>query len=66
HDAGQFYCLRAESFLKQKKMVMEKTLPLVLPESEVQDIDTEEDWRIAEAKFRALHGEEKGYGTGED
>lgn len=66
HDAGQFYCLRTESFLKQKKMVMEKTLPLVLPESEVQDIDTEEDWRIAEAKFRALHGEEKGYGTGED
>lgn len=66
HDAGQFYGLRVESFLGQKKMVMEKTLPLVLPESEVQDIDTEEDWRIAEAKYRALHGEEKGYGTGED
>lgn len=66
HDAGQFYGLRVESFLEQKKMVMEKTLPLVLPESEVQDIDTEEDWRIAEAKYRALHGEEKGYGTGED
>lgn len=57
HDAGQFYGLRVESFLEQKKMVMEKTLPLVLPESEVQDIDTEEDWRIAEAKYRALHGE---------
>lgn len=66
HDAGQFYGLRVESFLEQKKMVMEKTLPLVLPESEVQDIDTKEDWRIAEAKYRALHGEEKGYGTGED
>ena len=35
---------------------MEKTLPLVLPESEVQDIDTEEDWKIAEAKYRVLHG----------
>lgn len=66
HDAGQFYCLKVERFLEQKKMVMKKTLPLVLPESEVQDIDTEEDWKIAEAKFRALHGEEKGYGTGED
>lgn len=66
HDAGQFYGLRVESFLEQKKMVMEKTLPFVLPESEVQDIDTEEDWRIAEAKFRVLHGEEKGYGSGED
>lgn len=56
HDAGQFYCLRTESFLQQKKMVMERTLPFVLPESEVQDIDTEEDWRIAEAKYRTLHG----------
>ena len=56
HDAGQFYCLRTSSFLQQKKMVMEKTLPLVLPESEVQDIDTEEDWKIAEAKYRVLHG----------
>lgn len=56
HDAGQFYCLRTSSFLQQKKMVMEKTLPFVLPESEVQDIDTEEDWKIAEAKYRVLHG----------
>lgn len=52
HDAGQFYCLRVDSFLKQKKMVMDKTLPLELPEMEVQDIDTEEDWKIAEAKYR--------------
>lgn len=57
HDAGQFYGLRVESFLEQKKMVMAKTIPMELPESEVQDIDTEEDWRIAEAKYRALHGE---------
>lgn len=57
HDAGQFYCIRTSSFMKQKKMVMEKTLPFVLPESEVQDIDTEEDWKIAEAKYRAMHEE---------
>ena len=56
HDAGQFYCLRTSSFLQQKKMVMKKTIPFVLPESEVQDIDTEEDWKIAEAKYRVLHG----------
>lgn len=57
HDAGQFYCLNTERFLQQKKMVMEKTIPMELPESEVQDIDTEEDWKIAEAKYRVLHGE---------
>lgn len=66
HDAGQFYCMKVESFLEQKKMVMEKTLPFELPESEVQDIDTEEDWRIAEAKYKALYGKEKEHGTGED
>ncbi|MDE6064094.1 MAG: pseudaminic acid cytidylyltransferase [Lachnospiraceae bacterium] len=66
HDAGQFYCLKTESFLAQKKLVMAKTVPMELPESEVQDIDTEEDWRIAEAKYKALYGEEKEHGTDKD
>lgn len=57
HDAGQFYCVRTESFLEQRKLVMERTVPMVLPESEVQDIDTEEDWKIAEAKYRAVKKE---------
>lgn len=60
HDAGQFYFLRTESFLEQKSLVMEKTVPLILPETQVQDIDTEEDWRIAEVKFRMLKGEKDG------
>ncbi|MBD5537293.1 MAG: pseudaminic acid cytidylyltransferase [Lachnospiraceae bacterium] len=57
HDAGQFYCLKVDSFQAQKKLVMAKTVPMELPESEVQDIDTEEDWRIAEAKYKTLHEE---------
>lgn len=57
HDAGQFYCVRTGSFLEQRKLVMERTVPMVLPESEVQDIDTEEDWKIAEAKYRAVKKE---------
>lgn len=57
HDAGQFYCLRVSSFLKQKRMVMDKTIPFELPELEVQDIDNAEDWEIAEVKYRILHGE---------
>lgn len=60
HDSGQFYCLKTKSFLEQKGLVMEKTVPLVLPEEEVQDIDTEEDWRIAEMKFRLLRAGESG------
>ncbi len=57
HDAGQFYCVRTKSFLEQKRLVMEKTVPMELPESEVQDIDTEEDWKVAEAKYRAVKKE---------
>lgn len=52
HDAGQFYFLRADCFLEQKALVMKKTVPLEMPETEVQDIDTEEDFRIAEMKYR--------------
>lgn len=55
HDAGQFYCLRTESFGRQQALVMEKTLPFILSELEVQDIDTEEDWKLAEVKYQLLH-----------
>lgn len=51
HDVGQFYCLNGESFRRQGKLVMERTVPLILSEMEIQDIDTEEDWRIAEMKY---------------
>ncbi len=54
HDAGQFYFLKTESFLEQKQMFPLKTVPLVLEELEVQDIDNEVDWKMAEVKFRIL------------
>lgn len=53
-DVGQFYCLNVESFRKQGVLVMDKTVPVVLSELEVQDIDTEEDWKLAELKYRLL------------
>lgn len=56
HDVGQFYCLNRAGFARQKTTVMEKTIPVVLSELEIQDIDTEEDWRVAEAKYRLLRG----------
>ncbi len=55
HDAGQFYCLKVESFMQQKKLVMDKTVPYEQPELAVQDIDTEEDWEIAEVKYKVLN-----------
>ena len=32
HDAGQFYCLRVSSFLAQQNLIMEKTVPMELPD----------------------------------
>lgn len=55
HDCGQFYCLNAEKFLEERRVIMENTLPVFMDEAEVQDIDTPEDWKIAEMKYRILH-----------
>lgn len=54
HDVGQFYCVNVESFREQQVLVMEKTVPLILSELEIQDIDTEEDWKMAELKYQML------------
>jgi pseudaminic acid cytidylyltransferase len=54
HDCGQFYFLRTDDFMISKKLFSEKTIPMIMPESEVQDIDTEEDWKIAEIKYTFL------------
>lgn len=54
HDSGQFYVCRTESFLKEGKVISEKTIPLIMPEEEVQDIDTMSDWVIAEEKYKHL------------
>ena len=56
HDCGQFYLCKTKRFLETKAIVMEKTVPYVIPETEeVQDIDTMSDWEIAEAKYKVLH-----------
>lgn len=54
HDAGQFYACRTEAFLRGMTTDVTDMVPLVLPESEVQDIDTPEDWKLAEQKFLLL------------
>ncbi len=54
HDCGQFYFFKVGSFLKQKTLFMKSTVPLEVPESEAQDIDNEEDWKMAEIKFKLL------------
>lgn len=52
HDSGQFYWLNARSFVQTKKIWTDNTGAIILTEMEVQDIDTAEDWEIAEFKYK--------------
>jgi N-acylneuraminate cytidylyltransferase len=54
HDAGQFYWLKTSAFLEQKLILSRHAVPLFIDEMQAQDIDTEEDWRLAEFKFAWL------------
>ncbi|MDR1753713.1 MAG: pseudaminic acid cytidylyltransferase [Eubacterium sp.] len=54
HDAGQFCCVKTESLIEEEKLLCRNTLSIILSESEVQDIDTEDDWKEAEIKYRIL------------
>lgn len=55
HDCGQFYMCNIEPFLEHHSLILPTTKPYILPEEEVQDIDTMSDWEIAEAKYKALY-----------
>lgn len=57
HDVGQFYVFRTEAFQKNRKLMVGNILPMVIPEMEVQDIDNESDWKIAEIKYQAMQGQ---------
>jgi N-acylneuraminate cytidylyltransferase len=52
HDAGQFYWLRTLALAEQQKLFMKRSTPLIYSELEVQDIDTLEDWTLAEVKYQ--------------
>lgn len=54
HDAGQFYIMKTEAFLRNKSIMTGRILPYELPETEVQDIDNMSDWQIAEMKYRFM------------
>ena len=54
HDAGQFYWFRVNKLLKKGSLVTNNTGSLVIDEIQAQDIDSEEDWEIAEFKYKFL------------
>ncbi len=54
HDAGQFYCFRIGALEEHGVLFGDKTMPYVVSDLEVQDIDNEEDWKLAELKYMYL------------
>lgn len=54
HDAGQFYCYNAKEFLERSGVISDGIYPVIVSEMQVQDIDNEEDWKIAELKYKLL------------
>lgn len=54
HDAGQFYSYSVKDFLENDGIITSGIKPIVLDELEVQDIDNETDWKLAELKYRLI------------
>ena len=48
HDVGMFY------FYKYNKLDSQKIAMYEMDESSIQDIDTEDDWKMAELKYKVL------------
>lgn len=54
HDAGQFYWLKTEEIDKRNTLITQNTGYYHLDPIQCQDIDTPDDWEIAEFKYEYL------------
>jgi N-acylneuraminate cytidylyltransferase len=53
HDAGQFYWGKRDAWLAGTPIFSGVSSPVILPRHRVQDIDTPEDWLLAELMLQA-------------
>ncbi|GAB3642737.1 pseudaminic acid cytidylyltransferase [Spirosoma arcticum] len=52
HDAGQFYFFNVAAFQRSHRLITDNSGGVVISEMEAHDIDTENDWRMAELKYK--------------
>lgn len=57
HDSCQFFLFKTYALLRDKKLYTEHTYPIIISEMESQDIDTIEDWKLAEMKYNIMYQE---------
>ncbi len=55
HDAGQWYWGRTSAFQRGEPLYSPATLGVPVPRVRAVDINTEEDWRLAELLYAALN-----------
>lgn len=54
HDAGQFYFFKASSLRRYGGLCGGDVRGLVVPQTEVQDVDNPVDWQLAEMKYERM------------
>lgn len=54
HDCGQFYCYQVEKYRACRGDLKDGYVPIIMPETEVQDIDNITDWELAEIKYKMM------------
>ena len=54
HDVGQFYWCNCKKYLAVQNILQSDTLPLIIPRYLSQDLDTPEDWELAEKLYQAF------------
>ncbi len=54
HDVGMFYWGKRDAFVSEQPMFSPQSLPFLMPRERAVDIDTPDDWSLAEALFEVL------------
>ena len=54
-DVGMFYFCKVKNLLAEKTLVPQGTKAYIIDELECQDIDTPDDWKMAEMKYKVLN-----------
>ncbi|MBD2753122.1 pseudaminic acid cytidylyltransferase [Spirosoma validum] len=55
HDAGQFYFVNVASFQQSHRLITGNSGGIIISELAAHDIDTEDDWQVAEFKYKMNH-----------
>jgi len=59
YDCGQFYWMKTKNILETNKIYSKNNYPIILSETECQDIDKETDWELAEMKYDFINNKTK-------